>query len=28
VTVYADGEYLGELSITCETVPGAVRVLA
>jgi diacylglycerol kinase (ATP) len=28
VTVYADGEYLGELPITCETVPGAVRVLA
>jgi diacylglycerol kinase (ATP) len=28
VTVYADGEYVGELPITCETVPGAVRVLA
>ena len=28
VTVYADGEYIGELPITCETVPGAVRVLA
>jgi diacylglycerol kinase (ATP) len=28
VTVYADGEYLGELPITCETVPGALRVLA
>jgi diacylglycerol kinase (ATP) len=28
VTVYADGEYLGELPVTCETVPGAVRVLA
>lgn len=28
VTVYADGEYIGMLPITCETVPGAVRVLA
>jgi len=28
VTVYADGEYIGELPITCVTVPGAVRVLA
>src|SRR5439155_16642816 len=28
VTVYADGEYLGELPVTCETVSGAVRVLA
>jgi diacylglycerol kinase (ATP) len=28
VTVYADGEYIGELPVTCETVPGAVRVLA
>jgi diacylglycerol kinase (ATP) len=28
VTVYADGEYIGELPITCETVPGAVRILA
>jgi diacylglycerol kinase (ATP) len=28
VTVYADGEYIGELPITCETVQGAVRVLA
>jgi diacylglycerol kinase (ATP) len=28
VTVYADGEYIGELPITCETMPGAVRVLA
>jgi diacylglycerol kinase (ATP) len=28
VTVYADGEYIGVLPITCETVPGAVQVLA
>lgn len=28
VTVYADGEYISELPVTCETVPGAVRVLA
>ena len=28
VTAYADGEYIGDLPITCETVPGAVRVLA
>lgn len=28
VTVYADGEYIGELPIGCETVQGAVRVLA
>jgi diacylglycerol kinase (ATP) len=28
VTVYADGEYMGELPVICETVPGAVRVLA
>jgi diacylglycerol kinase (ATP) len=28
VTVYADGEYIGELPISCETVQGAVRVLA
>jgi len=28
VTAYADGEYLADLPITCETVPGAVRVLA
>jgi len=28
VTVYADGEYMGVLPVTCETVPGAVRVLA
>jgi diacylglycerol kinase (ATP) len=28
VTVYADGEYIGELPIGCQTVQGAVRVLA
>jgi diacylglycerol kinase (ATP) len=28
VTAYADGEYLADLPITCETVPGAVAVLA
>ena len=28
VTVYADGEYIGELPVTCETVPGAVQVYA
>ena len=28
VTVYADGEYIGVLPVTCETVQGAVRVLA
>jgi len=28
VTAYADGEYLANLPITCETVPGAVRILA
>jgi diacylglycerol kinase (ATP) len=28
VTAYADGEYLADLPIRCETVPGAVRVLA
>ena len=28
VTAYADGEYLADLPITCETGPGAVRVLA
>jgi len=28
VTAYADGEYLADLPITCETVPGAVRILA
>src|SRR5437763_10795477 len=28
VTAYADGEYLADLPITCETVPGAVKVLA
>lgn len=28
VTVYADGEYIGELPIGCETVQGAVQVLA
>lgn len=28
VTAYADGEFLANLPITCETVPGAVRVLA
>jgi diacylglycerol kinase (ATP) len=28
VTAYADGEYLADLPITCETVSGAVQVLA
>ena len=28
VTAYADGEYLADLPVTCETVPGAVQVLA
>ncbi|MBV9291555.1 MAG: diacylglycerol kinase [Frankiales bacterium] len=28
VTVYADGEHLGSLPVTCETVPHAVRILA
>jgi diacylglycerol kinase (ATP) len=28
VTAYADGEFLADLPITCETVPGAVRILA
>ena len=28
VTAYADGEYLADLPITCETVPGAVEILA
>src|SRR6059058_3868347 len=28
VTAYADGEFLANLPITCETVPGAVNVLA
>jgi diacylglycerol kinase (ATP) len=28
VTAYADGEYLADLPIRCECVPGAVRVLA
>lgn len=28
VTAYADGEYLADLPITCECVPGAVQVLA
>jgi diacylglycerol kinase (ATP) len=28
VTAYADGEFLANLPITCETVPGAVQVLA
>jgi diacylglycerol kinase (ATP) len=28
VTAYADGEFLADLPITCETVAGAVRVLA
>ena len=28
VTAYADGEYLADLPITCETVAGAVQVLA
>ena len=28
VTVYADGEYVGVLPVRCETVPGAVRILA
>jgi diacylglycerol kinase (ATP) len=28
VNAYADGEYIAELPITCETVAGAVRILA
>jgi diacylglycerol kinase (ATP) len=28
VTAYADGEYLADLPIRCECVPGAVRILA
>lgn len=28
VTAYADGEYLADLPIKCECIPGAVRVLA
>jgi diacylglycerol kinase (ATP) len=28
VTAYADGEYVADLPIMCETVPGAVQVLA
>jgi diacylglycerol kinase (ATP) len=28
VSAYGDGEYMSELPITCECVPGAVRVLA
>jgi diacylglycerol kinase (ATP) len=28
VTAYADGEYLADLPIVCETVPGAVQILA
>jgi diacylglycerol kinase (ATP) len=28
ITIYADGDYLGVPPVTCETVPGAVRVLA
>src|SRR5207247_665519 len=28
VTAYADGEFLADLPITCEVVPGAVLVLA
>jgi diacylglycerol kinase (ATP) len=28
VTAYADGEYVADLPIVCETVPGAVQVLA
>jgi diacylglycerol kinase (ATP) len=28
VTAYADGEYVADLPITCETVPGAVQILA
>jgi diacylglycerol kinase (ATP) len=28
VTAYADGEFLANLPITCECVPGAVRILA
>jgi diacylglycerol kinase (ATP) len=28
VTAYADGEYIADLPIRCETVPGAVQVLA
>jgi diacylglycerol kinase (ATP) len=28
VTAYADGEFLADLPITCECVPGAVQILA
>jgi diacylglycerol kinase (ATP) len=28
VTAYADGEYLADLPIRCECIPGAVRILA
>jgi diacylglycerol kinase (ATP) len=28
VTAYADGEYLADLPITCECIPGAVQILA
>jgi diacylglycerol kinase (ATP) len=28
VTAYADGEYLADLPIRCECVPGAVKILA
>jgi diacylglycerol kinase (ATP) len=28
ITAYADGEYLADLPITCECIPGAVRILA
>jgi diacylglycerol kinase (ATP) len=28
VTVYADGEHVGDLPVTCEVVPGAVQILA
>lgn len=28
VTAYADGEYIADLPIVCETVPGAVQILA
>jgi diacylglycerol kinase (ATP) len=28
VNAYADGEFLADLPITCECVPGAVQILA
>jgi diacylglycerol kinase (ATP) len=28
VTAYADGEFIAELPVTCECVPGAVQILA